>query len=301
MAMKNPFKLDDLQGRWDKLPWFIRWLLASFFLGLLGVVIQALTGFSFSAKAQSVTVLIPRADTVYFNGPLTSESVQAVIEKIDNDQKIVAISINSGGGWPIPAKLLADKILERHLSVEVRYHCLSACLLYVFPAGTTRSVTENTVLGFHSAPAFDYVQLRTLVTPAEIETSKVVYDSFTEVLSASRADTRLLLEHGEMLAPICWGYQMSTTGVKEAVIYYNFSIWLPRKDYFESRGLPFSGRLMTDLGLSDRRMINLLKKPERLGPRIGLRGSALPVRFGPLDENSARQTSNGQPMKRCSS
>jgi hypothetical protein len=251
--------------RWSNLHRIVRWLLVATFLGLIGVISKQIAAIDFRAHAQGTGAVFKSADTVYYNGPLTESSVSEALTLIDGDLRINRLSINSGGGWPEPAKKLSDKILSRKLSIEVRDNCLSACLLFIFTAGNERSVTNGSALGFHFAPAFDYVLLKNKASAQELVRAKQIYDQFVQVLATKNADSNILTEQGEMLEPLCWRYQTNNLNEREAVVVYKYSLWFPNKEYFLSRNLRFDGTLLSDKDTSEKDVLATLAAANHLG------------------------------------
>jgi hypothetical protein len=251
--------------RWDKLPAFVRWLILAGCLGLIGVCAKRFAVADVKAQTNVTKLVYQLNDTLYFNGPIDERSVTEALRLIDKTQNISRLSINSGGGWPKPSKKLADKIIERSLSIDVRDNCLSACLLFIFPAGNVRSVTDGTILGFHFAPAYDYLVLKDKVPASELLRAKEIHDLYLETLGASKIPKETLVEQGQMLDPLCWRYQTNNLNEKEAVVVYRYNLWFPSKEYFQTRNVLFEGALLIDNSSSDANTRKALARPNHLG------------------------------------
>ena len=184
--------------------------------------------------------------TLNYNGVLDETNVNAALAALADHPEIKTISINSGGGFPYPAIRLAQVIVERQLTVEVRNLCGSACLLYVFTAGSNRRVTDGAVLAFHSAPAYDALLLKNIVSKDLLELTNRAYDTWSKLLIEKKIDSSIMIDQGLVLEPLCWRIRKNAFGKDEAVINYKYGIWVPPKEFFVSKGIDFTGELLVD-------------------------------------------------------
>ena len=99
------------------------------------------------ADEDEATLVYKEGDTVFYMGAISDEANQQFARLLDNSTKTLKIS--SRGGEIMLGMDLGEIIFENDLNVEVDTFCFSSCANYVFPAGKTKILHKNSLLGWH--------------------------------------------------------------------------------------------------------------------------------------------------------
>lgn len=92
-------------------------------------------------------------DTVYFEGPINSHSVNSYL-KIAHDSK--SIMINSVGGNIAEAIKMGTFIHENKINVDVAQKCISACAQIILISANEKFISNGSFIYYHSSP-FDFL------------------------------------------------------------------------------------------------------------------------------------------------
>lgn len=92
----------------------------------------------------------PRGDLICFDGRIDQRSATTFIAASQAQGDAPATFVmRSVGGEVHSAMSMGEEILRRRGDVIAHRYCLSSCANYLLPAGRTRIVWEDAVLGFH--------------------------------------------------------------------------------------------------------------------------------------------------------
>ena len=84
---------------------------------------------------------------VIFDGELNSKSFAAIEKQVNSNTK--SLVITSGGGDIESAINLGNLVKKYDLNVVVEDYCLSACAHFVFVAGKTKYINDNSFVALH--------------------------------------------------------------------------------------------------------------------------------------------------------
>ena len=114
-------------------------ILLLIFLALISTAVQSTEhkGPSFEKKGQDL----------YFRGKIDRDSSASVINAISKGVR--RLFITSGGGDAAAALSIAETIASNKVEVIVKDYCFSSCANYIFLSGARKSLSANSILGFH--------------------------------------------------------------------------------------------------------------------------------------------------------
>ena len=99
--------------------------------------------------AQPCNALIYKnKDAVAFDGCISTQSVNVLLEALYNKDVKVLLMRSTGGSAP-DSFSLAKRIHELRLTLVLRGNCYSACSTYILPAAESVIVEEGTLILFH--------------------------------------------------------------------------------------------------------------------------------------------------------
>ena len=98
-------------------------------------------------NSDAETQVYKHGDTVFYIGAISDEANKQLVSYIDKNTKTLKIS--SRGGEIMLGMDLGDIIFANSLNVEVDEFCFSSCANYVFPAGKTKILNKNSMIGWH--------------------------------------------------------------------------------------------------------------------------------------------------------
>ncbi|MGU3400178.1 hypothetical protein ACLBWS_10620 [Brucellaceae bacterium D45D] len=90
-----------------------------------------------------------KGSEIYYTGDIEFPSVDKF--KALYDPSIKTVVIKSGGGEVTAAMDLGFFIHRHKLDVHVREYCFSSCANYIFPAGETKYLDKNSLVGWHGS------------------------------------------------------------------------------------------------------------------------------------------------------
>ena len=91
-------------------------------------------------------------DVIYYRGEINQKNYESFLEKVNNsNKKITKLIINSGGGNTVYGRKIGEFIFDNKLDVEVESFCFSSCANYIFPAGKTKYIQKDAIVGFHGS------------------------------------------------------------------------------------------------------------------------------------------------------
>ena len=113
-------------------------------------------------------LLLPDAEisiigsTLVYDGVINQESynrLRRILRTMDADGTVIRIfQIKSNGGESRSAKKMGAWIHNENISVVVDEYCFSACANYIFTAGRSKVIRENSIVGWHgSLLAAEYI------------------------------------------------------------------------------------------------------------------------------------------------
>ncbi|GAB2901448.1 hypothetical protein GCM10027046_33080 [Uliginosibacterium flavum] len=132
-----------------------------FTLALLTIVLSGCGPFIRTTKGGSEIV---------FDGAITKESVAKFKEELAASPKAKKLMIRSRGGDAEAGIDIGDLVFQRHLDVEVKDHCMSACANYIFPAGRAKVIPKDALVAWHGrgfAHAVHVIQTREVPAPVD--------------------------------------------------------------------------------------------------------------------------------------
>ncbi|WGL15921.1 hypothetical protein PVT68_14220 [Microbulbifer bruguierae] len=97
-------------------------------------------------------IIIPAEDSVFFGGTITKESVDALIQSLDQEAAVKDnrwLTIASGGGDIYAAMTLGRYLHRNEMNINVAGICASACAAYILPAGFLKVATSTDDILFH--------------------------------------------------------------------------------------------------------------------------------------------------------
>lgn len=83
----------------------------------------------------------------YFKGKIDRDSSASILNSLSKGVK--RFFITSGGGDAAAALRIAKIIVANEVEVIVKDYCFSSCANYIFLSGARKSLSANSVLGFH--------------------------------------------------------------------------------------------------------------------------------------------------------
>lgn len=84
-----------------------------------------------------------------FDGDITKESVEKFKEKLAASPQVKKLIIRSTGGDAESGIDIGELVFQRHLDIEIKGYCHSACANFIFPAGRIKTIPDNAVVTWH--------------------------------------------------------------------------------------------------------------------------------------------------------
>ncbi|CAM3458794.1 hypothetical protein [Shewanella pealeana] len=114
------------------------------------VLAMLLLSVPFIVKADELTKVSLKKDTIYYEGALTEDANQAAFLLFEEHTDLIKwISIKSKGGEVNNGMDLGEFIFKHNIGVEVIDYCISSCANYVFSSSITHRISNHAVIGFH--------------------------------------------------------------------------------------------------------------------------------------------------------
>jgi len=164
--------------------------------GLPAMVLAVLAGCAHQRPA-SVHV---DGHTLVFAGPITPDAAERFLAAL-GAHEVSRIVITSGGGGVEPALRMAQEIHRRGIDVEVPGPCFSSCANYIFPAGKSKLITGDGLVGWHGNMRHLLHLHRTGVKPQ-------APDFLAEITRLAQAETRFFREIG-VDDYLCWAGKLA--------------------------------------------------------------------------------------------
>jgi hypothetical protein len=102
----------------------------------------------------SLPFVMSKDDVACIAGEITKKSAESAINVI-NKGLIKFVVLISSGGDASAAIDLANKIYSKKITTIVYGYCISSCANYLFLAGDSKYVLDNSVVAWHGAPLLD--------------------------------------------------------------------------------------------------------------------------------------------------
>ena len=90
--------------------------------------------------------------TLNVRGILTAGDGSKITSILDSNKSVSTIHLDSPGGRPVEALIIANFVIEHKLNTSVNRKCSSACTI-IFIAGYSRQLAREAKLGFHGVSA----------------------------------------------------------------------------------------------------------------------------------------------------
>ncbi|MDO6497920.1 hypothetical protein [Photobacterium sanguinicancri] len=127
-------------------------------------------------------------NVISFDGGMSFEANEQVKKLIDS--QTTSLQIRSRGGEINAGMELAELIYKHKLNVEVKDYCFSSCANYVFPAGKTKVLSANSLLGWHGGALQEDDDFEELLSPEE----QKAFESY--IVAAREREKRLFRDIG---------------------------------------------------------------------------------------------------------
>lgn len=128
------------------------------FSGWKGTLVGLTAAFT-SLVVSAGDVVVPPAHAPTLRGPITTESVNAILHALaePSQRRQRWIVVSSPGGDVVEALRLAEFMHRRGLSVYVDGLCASSCANYLFTAGKRKVIGAGALVGWHGSPASEHI------------------------------------------------------------------------------------------------------------------------------------------------
>ena len=118
-------------------------------LGIMKHIFILATCLSLSGCATNVaTSLTVSGESLLIQGIISDATAEQFMRAVEQGG-ITRVLIASGGGLVEPAISISTEIRKRRLNVEVVGNCFSSCANYIFPAGTSKSISGLGIVAWH--------------------------------------------------------------------------------------------------------------------------------------------------------
>lgn len=154
------------------------------------------------------------------------------------------VSISSEGGEIKYGILLAKKISNENISLEVFYVCLSACAEFLLPAANKIKFIEEPMVGFHWGPILSHnEQLRAGADLSGCDTSDFDYQE--NLFKEKELSTNFWLEVEDRL--VLKSYELGSKGCYSKKRKFENDFWFPTSQQLKNLlGLDFEGKVCAD-------------------------------------------------------
>jgi len=184
-----------------------------------------------------------RGKTIVITGGI-SEDMPSKFKHLLRKQDIETVVLDSNGGVEAAAILIAKEIRKRKLAIVVDGLCLSSCANFLFPAGVSKSVTENSIVGWHSGDFHWYLyylvkndRRMQWEMRKSIREGKIFYDKIG-------ADYSIIIDAGRAVNLISPEVLATQTDGNEGLRYLGwqseFDFWIPSPSVIERYGIRLS-------------------------------------------------------------
>ena len=153
------------------------------------------------------------------------------------------LTITSFGGDPEFGLKVAKLIVKKKISISVRTACMSACADFIIPAGTSVTLIDNALVGFHGND-FIYSQLAAQHGVTDYCSLKRL-PYLRAIYKAKNLNEQFYLSTMDHLNII--GYDAPSLNKCDATLHEDVNMWFPTSAQLrEQWGLQFTGRTCSD-------------------------------------------------------
>jgi len=189
---------------------------------------------------------------VWYEGPISAETVSYNIELMETSKNIGTFYISSGGGDSEEGKRLGQYLISRNIKVVAVGKCYSACANYVLLPAKSRGMTKWAKLGMHGGDR-SYLN-RTIENIATIPDRfmPVAIISLKNSVLTADVETRLLLQAGIKPEIIEKSAQETLNGAIRLILEYEkkdgefiinekrnteYELWFPAESDYDKWGI----------------------------------------------------------------
>ena len=151
-------------------------------------------------------VLSVEGDALIYRGALRGDGAIQLTDLLrDRDRDIARLVITSPGGDGPEALRVGEAVRDRRIAVEVDRFCISACAIYVFPAGQNKTITPGSIVAYHISPSLAVNLLRAAGRTEGAHALALHREATAGFYRSLGVDIAVLDAAATLMQPVCLG------------------------------------------------------------------------------------------------